>query len=649
MSFLKISPAVRLILLVAVTSGALLYGTLVRSQAVTASNGSIPAPTDTPYLGTMALQVNLTDLERKIMQVRQTLPVRPGALTLLYPRWLPGTHSPSGTVNRMAGLQILAAGKPLEWRRDTQDSFAFHVTVPAGVSELALEFQHLSPVSSNTGRVVMTPEIIGLQWATVVLYPAGHYASAITVKATAVLPPGWQSATALDLAKRTDSTNTLEFAPTSLETLVDSPLWAGKHTRRIELDRTAGKPPVALTLFADDVASLAATPEQIAAHMALVTQSDRVFGSRHFKRYEFLLALSEHFSGIGLEHAESSENGVKPNYFTEWAKSTPARTLLPHEYAHSWNGKFRRPSDLWTPNYNVPMQGSLLWMYEGQTQFWGYVLAARSGIVPLADSLDDLAQTAAWLDARAGRGWRNLQDTTNEPLVGGRGSLDWRSWQRSADYYDEALLIWLDVDSKLRELSGGKKSLDDVAKGFFGVQDGRVAVLTYTFADIASALNATAAYDWTGFLRQRLDGKGAGAPLDGLARSGWRLVFTDKQSEFAKNVETERRRTDFSYSLGFDVTREGKLASLQWGGPAFKAGLTPDMQLIAVNGFSYKAELLRDAITAAKTSGALELLVKFENRYKTVKLSYTGGLRYPKLERIAGTPDGLTALLSAVK
>jgi predicted metalloprotease with PDZ domain len=359
--------------------------------------------------------------------------------------------------------------------------------------------------------------------------------------------------------------------------------------------------------------------------------------------------LSEHFSGIGLEHAESSENGVRPNYFTEWAKSTPRRTLLPHEYTHSWNGKFRRPGDLNTLNFNEPMQGSLLWVYEGQTQYWGYVLGARAGLVSVADSMDSLAQSAAWLDARSGRVWRNLQDTTNEPVISRRAAQDWRDWQRGSDYYDEGTLIWLDADTKIRELSEGKRSLNDVAKLFFGVENGRVRTLTYSFDDVVRALNTVAAFDWAAFLRQRLASHAAPAPLDGLRRSGWKLAFSDKQSEYAKATEATRKSTSLSYSLGLDLDKDGKLTHVQWGGPAFKAGLTPAVQLVAVNSVAYKPELLREAITQAKDGSGVELLIKANDRYRSVKIDYRDGLRYPKLERIEGTPDRLTEILAAVK
>lgn len=599
---------------------------------------------DQAYHGVMTVDVNLTDLERKIMEVRQTIPVKPGPLTLLYPQWIPGAHSPVGTVGKLAGLRILAQGEAIAWKRDTRDMHAFHVVVPHGVKSLELSFQHLSPVTEAGGRVVMTTDIIGLQWNTVVLYPAGYAARSIQVRSSATLPSGWKLASALDEAQRDN--DRVVFKEVSLETLVDSPLWVGRYTERVALD-TAANAPVFLTLFADNPATLKASAEQIDAHKALVRQADRLFGSRHFKRYEFLLALSDHFSHIGLEHAESSENGVKPGYFTEWAKSAPGRTLLPHEYAHSWNGKFRRPEDLHTATFNEPMQNSLLWFYEGQTQYWGYVLSARSGLVSIADSRDSLALTAAWLAARSGRAWRNLQDTTNEPIVSRRSHQDWRSWQRGEDYYDEGALVWLDVDTQIRQLSADKASLNDVAKQFFGVENGRVQTLPYSFEDVARALHAIAPFNWSAFLRQRLDDHDPSTLLNGLTRSGWKLVYSEQPSEYAKNSDANRKVTGFAYSLGFDLDKDGKLTHVMWDSPAFRAGLAPSVQLIAVNGFAYKPELLREAITRAKDGGGVELLVRAADRYRTVTIDYRGGLRYPRLERIEGTTDRLTQILTA--
>jgi len=622
--------------------------------AAPAAAQTAPAISRTPYPGTLTLQVDATDLDHRIFRVTETIPVRPGALTLYYPRWLPGNHSPSGAVSLLAGLKLSAGGRPIAWKRDPLDVYAFQVNVPAGVSTLDLEFQHLSPVGRDSGRTVVTPEMLNVQWNAVLLYPGGHDDSKITVKPSLRLPEGWKFGSALEAAAQTGGV--VEFKSVSVETLIDSPVFAGKYMERIDLDpeaRAAGRTPVFLNAMADAPSELAITPQQLAAHRALVTQTDRLFGARHYAHYDFLLSISDRLGGIGLEHHQSSENGVRPGYFAKWDKSSAERDLLSHEFTHSWNGKFRRPADLWTPNTNTPMQDSLLWMYEGQTQFWGYVLAARAGLVPMADARDALARTAATLDSRSGRTWRNLQDTTNEAIITEHSNhADWRDWQRQQDYYDEMLLVWLEADMLIREASGGARSLDDFARAFFGMEPGRVAPLLYTEADVVAALNRVQPYDWARFLRERLDSNLPGAPLKGLERAGWKLAWSEEPTAYETGLGELYRFEGFTWSLGFNIDaegdREGALTSVLWNGPAFNAGLSKAVQLIAVDGRAYKAERLKSAITAAKTSKApIQLLVKDGDIYKTVTIPYSGGLRHPKLERIEGAPDRLTPLLTA--
>ena len=612
-----------------------------------------PAPTDTPYPGTLSLQVDATDLDRRIFRVKETVPVKPGPLTLLYPRWLPGNHGPTGVIAQLAGLTIKAGGRPVAWRRDPLDVHAFALDVPPGVSALDIEFQNLSPVDADSGRVVVTPDMLNVQWNSVLLYPAGHFDSRIRIQPTLRLPEGWSFGTALDTQSQRGAL--IEFKPVSVETLIDSPLYAGRHVTRVDLDPDAaanGRVPIHLSVMAETPAELVISPEQLAAHRALVTQADRLFGARHFPRYEFLLALSNRFGYIGLEHHASSENGVPPGYFTEWAKSSTGRDLLAHEFTHSWNGKFRRPADLWTPNTNTPMQDSLLWVYEGQTQFWGDVLAARAGLVPLSDMKDVLANVAAWAEAQSGRAWRDLQDTTNEAIMTSKEDHpDWRDWQRGADYYDEMVLTWLEADMLIRDGSKGERSLDDFARAFFGVAPGRAASdtapLTYTFDDVVATLNRIQPHDWAAFLRERLTSRGK-APTGGLARAGWRLAWGEEPNAATKGFAAQRKFDDFSYSLGIDVGKGNVLKSVRWGSPAFSAGLNTSLELIAVDGRAYSVERLSAAITAAKTSKApIALLLKDGELYKTVAIPYTGGLRYPKLERIDGVEDRLTPLLTA--
>ena len=617
------------------------------------ASAQTPIPADTPYPGTIGLEVDATDFDRRIFRVRETLPVQPGPLTLFYPQWLPGDHAPTGVISALAGLKMSAGGRPVAWRRDPLDVYAFRLDVPAGASTLDIEFQFLSPVTSTSGRVVATPDMLNLQWNAVLLYPAGHLDSRITVRPSVRLPEGWSAATALQKAAQRGGVT--EFVPVSVETLIDSPIFSGRHMVRLDLDPGAAagnRSPVHMTVLADTPGELTVSPEQLAAHRALITQADRLFGARHFGHYEFLLGLSERLGAIGLEHHQSSENAVPPGYFSEWAKADESHNQIAHEYTHSWNGKFRRPADLWTPNTNTPMAGSLLWLYEGQTQFWGNVLAARSGLVPMARTLEDLANTAAWLDQQAGRGWRDLQDTTNQlVMTDPNDRADWRDWQRGADYYDEMSMVWLEADMLIRDESKGTRSLDDFARAFFGPQPDRAAAdfspLRYTADDVVAVLNRVQPHDWATFLRERLASH-AQAPLAGLARAGWRLAWTEEPNEMAKGYAAQHKIDDFGYSLGFDVGKGSMLRGVRWDGPAFKAGLSNAVQLLAVDGRAYSAERLKDAITAAKTSKApIVLLVKDDEIYKSVSITYSGGLRYPTLQRIDGVADRLTPLFSA--
>jgi predicted metalloprotease with PDZ domain len=627
---------------------ALLHTLLLACAAVAPAHAQAPGADLVAelYPGTILLSVDATDLNQRVMRVRQTLPVRPGPLKLYLPHWIPGNHSPTGEPARLAGLKISARDKPLPWSRDPLDMSSFRLTVPSGVSTLDIEFQHLSPVARDSGRVVVTREMLNVQWQPLILYPAGYEARGISVQASLRLPPEWGYGSALRAAGQDQGV--VQFKPVSLETLVDSPVFAGRYFRRVELEPADSARPVVLNIVADRPEQLKASDVQIDAHRKLVQQADKLFGARHYAKYDFLLALSEQMGGIGLEHHESSENGVRTKYWENWDKSYAGRDLLPHEYVHSWNGKFRRPRDLTTPHFNTPMQDSLLWLYEGQTQYWGKLLAVRSTLVSAELARDDLAQVAAAYDHRAGRTWRNLQDTTNEPIVGGRrGVRDWANWQRSYDYYNEAVLIWLDADTLIREKSGGQRSLDDFARSFFGLRDGELGPLTYSFEDIVKALNEVQSHDWARFLRDRLDSTAAPAPLDGLARAGWKLGYSETPSENLKADESEGKHNDFSYSLGVRVDHEGKLVDVLWDSPAFRAGLSPAMSVVAVNWRAYKGDVLKDAIAANKDGRTpIELLLREGDNFRTVRIDYRGGLRYPVLERVAGAEDRLATLLA---
>jgi predicted metalloprotease with PDZ domain len=488
----------------------------------------------------------------------------------------------------------------------------------------------------------MTPELASIQWVANSLYPAGYYVRNIPIQATLVVPRGWQVATALRPTAGA-GTSTITYGTQPYDVFVDSPALAGAYFKKWELS-----PDVTLNVASDNPAELAATEPVIALHRKLVEQAVKTFGAQHYDHYDFLLSISDQLGGIGLEHHRSSENGVKPGYFTEWKDAQSDRNLLPHEFTHSWNGKYRRGADLWTPDYRTPMQNSLLWVYEGQTQFWGYVLDARSGMLSKQDVLDAIAATAATYDATPGRTWRPLVDTTNDPIIAQRAPQPWRGWQRSEDYYSEGMLIWLDVDRILRQQSGGKRSIDDFARAFFGVNDRDFGELTYTFEDVAALLNRLQPYDWSGYLNRRLSAYTERAPLEGIEQGGYRLVYTDTPSDWFKAGETRRKALDLTYSGGFTVgTSDGKVTGVLWDSKAFDAGLAVGTQVLAVNGRAFSDDALKEAIRAAKGAKApIRLLIQSGDVFRTVDLDWHEGLRYPRLEPTAGGKGTLDALLA---
>ena len=617
------------------------------SLAVAGSlHAEVPAPRDVPYApGTIKLEIDATNLAQRIFHVKQTIPVQAGELTLLYPMWIPGGHTPRGAIDKVAGLAFKANGQKLDWKRDTIDVAAFHVTVPEGVSTITAEFDFLSPTDRSQGRVVMTPNMLNLQFISTVLYPAGHYGSQITFDPVVTYPAGWTAFTALHVDASTGSTIDYENVP--LDILADSPVFAGRYTKQIDLTPKGSDVPVRLGVVADAAKYLETKPEQVKQHRAMVEQALKLYGAQHYDHYQFLFALSGQMSGIGLEHQRSSENGVGTGYFTDWKEKAGFTDLLAHEYTHSWNGKYRRGADLWTPNYNVPMQDSLLWVYEGQTQYWGNVLAARSGMRPMEASRDALAMVVAtYADNRPGQSWRNVQDTTNDPIIAARAPRAYRNYQMSEDYYRAGQLIWLEADALIRNQTKGKKSLDDFARAFFGVNDGEWKVQnTYTFEDVVATLDGVMKHDWATFLRDRLDGK---VPLTGgIEDAGWKLVYKDEPSALAKSYGS-RGGADFVYSLGLSLDKEGEIGDVRWDSPAFNAGLGTGTTVIAVNGQEYDKDVLEDAVKAAKDSKApIKLMVKEFDRYRTVDVDYHGGLRYPHLERIEGKPDRLTPIFTA--
>ncbi len=605
----------------------------------------VGAPQDVPYCSLITLEIDATDTVRGIVRGRQSVPVATaGAMTLLYPKWMPGYHSPENPIELFAGLEIRTGDTLLDWRRDPVEVYAFHIDIPDGTDTLDIRFQFLSPTTSGQGNVVVTEDLLNLQWGRMVLYPAGYYSRRIHVQATAILPEGWAFSTVLQPEDHEGST--VRFEPTSLDVLVDSPLMAGRHMREVAL---AEGGTVRLSLFGHDAADLDMTSEQIGLHAALVAQAETLFASRHFDRYRFLVALSDELGGGGIEHHRSAEIIVPPNYFRNWDTNFPKRDVFSHEFIHSWNGKFRRASNSWTPSFELPIRNSLMWLYEGQTQYWGHVLTARAGLWSTDNALQTLAKVAATYDVRPGGLWRTMADTTEDPVINGRAPMPWPSWQRNEDYYSEGQLLWLAIDTLIRELSGDRRSLDDFARAFFGMDDGSMDTNTYTFDDIVETLNSIVEHDWSNLLTSELRNRNPGAPLKGLERGGYGLVYREYRNDFCKRFDALAGQFDMRFSIGLNISDSGTIQEVMWDSAAFLAGLTSGALIQRVNDETYSAQSIGDAVEAARNGAPLRLTVKSrsQSRPRDVMVDYQAGHRFPHLEPLPGARPRLDEILAA--
>jgi len=594
------------------------------------------------------LDVDLRDAPLHIFHAKLTLPVGPGPLTLVYPKWIPGEHSPTGPIADLVGLKITAEGKEVPWRRDDVDMYAFHLDVPAGVDSLNLSYDYLSPAEATESRErpSSTAKLAVLNWYMVTLYPQGQKTDDLTYVATLRLPAGWKYGTALPVAK--ESAELIEFAPASLTTVIDSPVIAGVYLRHIDLS-PGQTPPHTVHVAADGPAPLEATPVEVQHLRQLVAETGALFGARHYRRYDFLLTLSDRMPPDGVEHHESSDDRTEEAYFLD-PELFETSDLLAHEFTHSWNGKYRRPAGLATPDYQTPMRGELLWVYEGLTQYYGVILSARSGMTPANLFREYLASTAAYLNDRPGRTWRDLQDTAVAAQILYSLPPAGSSWRRGVDYYDEGTFIWLQADTIIRKQTNGKRSLDDFCRKFYGGENTGPKVVPYTFDDVVAGMNEVAPYDWRAFFTERLKSHGPGAPLGGLENSGWKLVFNETPNESEHIVEVANQEVDLQFSLGFMVHGPGgedgdRILDVIPGSPASNAGLAPGMRLVAVNGRKWSPDILRDAIKRAKNSkDPIELLAENGDFYQTYRIDYHGGERNPHLEPVSGKTDVLTEI-----
>ncbi|MEQ7874145.1 peptidase M61 [Sphingomonas sp. ASV193] len=641
---------IRISLLAAAASSALLSSTAIAqvppgnsAPVAVLPVDTIPAARDVPYPGTIRLFVDATDVDHAILKSRELIPVAgPGPVTLFLPQWMPGHHGPRMGADKMVDVHFYANGRELAWKRDPVEVFGLTIDVPAGVSEVEARFQYVTPLSGDQGRVVFTPNMVNVQWENVALYPAGYYVRQIPVSATLTVPAGWKMATALR-PSGANAGSTITFNTVNYEVLEDSPVLAGRYFRSYDLGQN-----ITLNNVADDPKDVNMPDDVLAKFRAMADQEVKVFGgTKHFDHYDFLNMISDDIGGIGLEHHRSTEISSDPGFFGDYANHELDRNVFPHEFTHSWDGKYRRGADLWTPDYRVPMRDSLLWVYEGQTQFWGTVVEARSGMSTKQEILDRLAVTASSYATLPGRKWRPLVDTTNDPIIQQRKPNPWGSEQRSEDYYNEGLLIWADVNAIIDQGTGGRKGIDDFAHAFFGMRPGDYGELTYTFDDVVNTLNQVYPYDWRTYLTKRVYEVNPEAPLGGFTKSGYALVYTDQPNKWIERLAKERKTADFADSLGFGTKSDGTLGSVRWDSIAFNAKLRGGDQILAVGDQAYSNDALKAAVTANKDGQhPIRLTVKRGKAIKTVTLNYSGGLRYPHFVK-SGGPGPLDRLLTA--
>jgi predicted metalloprotease with PDZ domain len=591
------------------------------------------------------LSLDLTDAPRKLLRARLVIPVKPGPLTLVYPQWVPGEHGPTGPVDNLAGIKFTANGQDIPWRRDDVNMFALHLDIPPGVTsiEARADFLATAAPSGFSAGASTGPNLAVVSWNEVALYPAGTPAGEVRFEPSLQLPEGWKFGTALTQGGHEG--NAVHFQPVSLETLVDSPVVAGRFFKEIPIAPEIS-PKHFLDIIADGPEDLEVGASEIEEYGNLVRETGALYRSRHYADYHFLLTLSDSVAHFGLEHHQSSDDRVEARAFLDDDLKLLNADLLPHEFTHSWNGKYRRPAGLATANYQQPMKGELLWVYEGLTQYAGDVLAARAGLRTVGQYKETLAASAAELDHRPGRTWRDLQDTATAAQTLYGTSDQWDNWRRGTDYYAEGELVWLDIDTTIRKLSKGKRSLNDFCGTFLGLGgDTPPRVVTYTFDDIVSALEAVEPYDWKTFLTGRLTSKSPHAPLGGIANGGYRLEYTSSPNDYMRAAEARDRGVNAWYSLGFR-TSDQTVQDVLFDSPAFRAGLGPGMKLIAINGRQATEELLRAAIRDAKGNTApIELITENAGFFRVTKIDYHAGEKYPHLVRDTNAHDYLDDIL----
>lgn len=595
--------------------------------------------------GPITISVDATHAPQRILHAKLDIPVRRGPLTLYYPKWMPADHSPDGPIPNVAGLKFSAGGKEIAWVQDDVDMYAFNLDVPLGVNSIqaSLDFLISAPGPTIDFAASGSAKLFILMWNQVILYPKGWPAAELNFQPSLTVPAGWKFNTSLPIASQ--SGDTITFSPVPLDLLVDSPVQSGEFVRVYPLN-PGGKPPHEIDVAADDAWALDISPALIGNYKQLVAEADALYRSHHYRDYHFLLTLSDNVLPLGQEHHESSDDRVAEHTLVDPSARLLESGLFPHEFSHSWNGQYRRPGGLATPDFQAPMKGELLWVYEGLTEYLGTVLSARSGLTTLQQTRDYIALTASTMAHRAGRRWRSLQNTANAAQILYFSPPEWASYRRSVDFYPESVLIWLDVDTTIRKLTNNRKSMDDFCRVFYGPPDGEPVIKTYEFDDVLATLNQIAPHDWRSFLRERLDSTAATAPLGGITGGGWKLVYSDDANEFLAAGDAVSGGGDYTSSIGLRVKGDGTVVDSIPGMPAFESGVSPYLRIIAVNGRAFSVDELNRAVANSSSSaGTIVITATNTGAIETHEIRYQGGNRYPHLERVNGTADYLDDIL----
>jgi predicted metalloprotease with PDZ domain len=595
--------------------------------------------------GAITISVDATHAPQRILHAKLDIPVRPGPLTLYYPKWMPADHSPDGPIANVAGLKFSSGGKEIAWVQDDVDMYAFNLDIPQGVNSIQASLDFLISASGPTIDFAASgsAKLFILMWNQVILYPKGWPAAELNFQPSLTVPAGWKFNTSLPVASQ--SGNTIKFSPVALDLLVDSPVQSGEFVRVYPLN-PGGKPPHEVDVASDDTWALDISSALIDNYKRLVAEADALYQSHHYRDYHFLLTLSDNVLPLGQEHHESSDDRVAERTLVDPSSRLLESGLFPHEFSHSWNGQYRRPRSLATPDFQAPMKGELLWVYEGLTEYLGTVLSARSGLTTAQQTRDYIALTASTMAHRAGRRWRSLQNTANAAQILYFSPPEWASYRRSVDFYPESVLIWLDVDATIRKLTNNRRSMDDFCRAFYGLPDGQPTIKTYEFDDVVATLNQIAPHDWHSFLRERLDSTADAAPLGGIIGSGWKLVYNDDTNEFLSAGDAVSGGGDYTASIGLKVKGDGTVVDSIPGMPAFETGISPYLRIIAVNGRAFSVDELNRAVANTRSSaGTIVITATNTGAIETHEIRYQGGNRYPHLERVDGTADYLDDIL----